>query len=644
MLSASGLIMPDNSAVHIAIVLFTGLISGWICKKLNISILIGYLVVGTIIGPGCLDLTATRAHKIRQENRKAQSYLDSEYNTENLPEENMTGVPGEIDPAKGVSVSGETASEIAETPNSEKSLTFSEADIDKDLEEQLRREREEDDVLEKYAEFGVLLLLFAIGIEFSLDKLMAMAYYMFVGGLLQMVLTCSVITLFFYLLGLSWTAGIVSGCVIALSSTALVYKSMEEAYRANTRDGRATLGVLLFQDVALVPVLLLLPLLFKSENIEEPVFAVCDNQWIDMVVKTLIFGGAVIFGRLIIARFFIPQLAKFRTNELVILFAIVVLIGMCLLATCLGLPDAIGALAAGFMLGENRLTSQIDALVLPFREAYSAIFFISLGMLMDFAFVIDHPIHCFVAFICIIALKWMTSWVSLMACGMKSRTALGFGLCISQVGELAFMILALAFSANAIEGNAYHTILFVSVTSLVITPNMVLFALNKICPLKGGDEKEELSDKASQVLEEKLARGEGHSIVVGVGHIGARLAERLASQGKTVAMIDFSPVNLHKFAQMGFTTVVGSGSDSVVLQEAGITQAKIVVITVPDDNLALAVVRACNQLNPGATIICRARYRLNIRLIHNAGAKMVVCEENDVCEKMLRLVSIPDAV
>ena len=160
-----------------------------------------------------------------------------------------------------------------------------------------------------------------------------------------------------------------------------------------------------------------------------------------------------------------------------ILYAIVVLAGMCVVASALGLTPALGALAAGIVLGENRLTHQIDALVLPFREAFSAMFFISLGMLTDFSYVFHHPSTCFLALVGAVAFKALCATFALRACGMDKRGALAFGVSISQIGELAFMLLSVAFNAKAINETTYNTMLFVSVASLVLTPNMVKIAL-----------------------------------------------------------------------------------------------------------------------------------------------------------------------
>lgn len=615
----------------------SGLAGAWIFKKFKFSTLIGFLLVGTIIGPGCLDLTGVRAHRQQKERIAAEKEeamdnavvviakdnagADSSREMKNL--DDLVAVPGPVADLDEPGSIGERVEKISRTMTEK-------AKADRAI---LEKETDEE-ALNLFAEFGVILLLFAIALEFSLDKFLAMARYMFVGGVLQMTLCIVPLAFLCHAVGLNWGAGIVIGCVVALSSTALVYKSMDECDQADTKNGRATLGVLLFQDIALVPMLLLVPMLFSNSG-RDPAEYWGGSPWIDMPVKSLIFCGIVIAGRLFIKHFLVPRLVRLKTNELVILFAIVVLLQMCTLANMLNLTPALGALAAGVMLGENRLTHQIDALVLPMRESFSALFFISLGMLMDFAHVFQHPILCFGALVLVIAFKCAASSLAMMACGMDRKSAFGFGLSISQVGELAFMLLAIAYSAKALPLNVYNTLLFVSVASLVITPNMVKFDLSKVPVIADKQEKTGLDPTIKMFLK----NGHEHVIVIGLGHIGATLACQLETMGNSLALIDFNPLNLQTFAQQGIPTFAGDGADHDLLESAGIRKAKLVLVVVPDDRQSLNIVRACRDHNTSCVILARSRYSLNIGALKRAGAQLVICEEANVCDKLMTMIT-----
>ena len=582
--------MSELIVFHVTVIIVAGLVAGWICKKLGVSILIGYMLAGSILGPSVLNIAGT-------------SHSD---------EANSATVASVI---------------VQQSLNEGQPASMDEGQINESIIERAT----EDIALETVAEFGVMLLLFAIGIEFSLDRILAMLRYMFIGGVAQMLLTGVPAALLRHALGLPWNSSIIIACVISLSSTALVYKSMEEEGVASTHRAKATVGVLLFQDLALVPLLLLIPVL-SGGGMPTP------EYWGGLALKSLLFCAVVVLGKIIVATLIVPHLAQLRASELIILFVLSVLFGLCGLAIALGLTPALGALAAGLILAENRLTHQIDALILPFREAFSAIFFISLGMLLDFSYVCSCPLPCLGALAAVILLKTIGGALALKTCGFKTRSALGFGFCLAQVGELAFMLLTAAYVAHAVPQNAYNTVLFVSVASLVITPNLVHWGL-KFASAEGDLV---LNSDAGRVADPPQRNKKGvveHIIIVGAGHIGAHLGARLETMGKSVCLIDFSPINLQRFAQEGFTTISGDAASPRILQKAGIEKAAMVYITVPDDMIALNIVRSCHELNPAATVLCRARYRLNIKPLQRAGAEMVVCEETNVCNALLKLVS-----
>lgn len=625
--------MENIFILHIAIILCAGLVAGWICKRWNASPLIGYLVVGALIGPGGFDLTGSKEmEKALNEAVEQAAELDPNFaETRRLSvDASAASAVSQTEPKEPVAL-GKTE----KTPN-ERQLAEELAEREQHVAEIQEEIRKDEFAFEATTEFGVLLLLFAIGIEFTFDKLAATARYMFVGGSLQMGLTILISIVANMLFGMSLTSSFVLGCVVALSSTALVYRSVQDVGQADTKRAQATVGLLIFQDLALVPLLLILPKILGAGAEEgNGWFA---NSWVDMAAKSGAFCAVVVLSKWANVKLIVPRLAALRSNELVILFAVFALLGMCCVAEALGLTPALGALAAGVALGENRLTRQIDALVTPFREAFSAIFFISLGMMTDFSYVWQHPALCAGALVGAVALKWAAAATALRVCGMDFRGALGFGLSISQVGELAFMILTLAYAQGALSDVAYQTMLFVSVASLALTPNMVKFGLTKL----GMQPEAPEIGRADADLDPDLAAAinskGGHAVVIGVGHIGGSLAEELTALGKSVCLIDMNPVNLQPFAQRGIATVQGDGSDPEILRQAGAGRAEIIAVTTPRDDVALNVVKSCQQANPTSVILARARYRLNVQPMKRSGAEFVFCEENKICDELLNLL------
>lgn len=643
--------MSEYFTLSVAIILFSGFIAGVVCKRLKTSPLIGYLIVGAIIGPGCLDLTNANAYKnaMQSEQDRVEFAEKSRENAQKLAEEAKERRQQEKaencrQTAPLVQQNLELRREVAELEqelSNQKSRTEA-ALLTGDTfqiysSEELAKMTEGRAALEGATEFGVQLLLFSIGIEFTFAQLTATAKYMFVGGALQMGCTIGLAILICMLFHMPWTAGLALGSVVALSSTALVYKSLGDLGQADTKRAQATLGMLIFQDIALVPLLLVLPIVLGCGS-EEEVQYWFGNPWIDMTLKSAAFCIIVVLLKVMNYTTVIPRLAALRSNDLVILFAIVVLVGMCLVAEALGLTPALGALAAGVVLGENRLTHQIDSLVLPFREAFSAMFFISLGMLTDFGYVFQHPLTCLLALLGAIAFKAMCATLALRVCGMDRRGALAYGVSISQIGELAFTLLAVAYAAGAINDASYNTMLFVSVGSLVVTPNLVKLAMTRFGMPPETKEVSKADADVSPELFRAITNAKGHSIIVGAGPIGSSLASTLVAAKRSVCLIDFNPVNLQPFNQNGTPTVTGDGADHEILRRAGIGRAELVFVTVPRDDLAVAIVKSARALNPTAVVAVRVRYRMNVALVRRAGAELVLCEENTIADEMVRLL------
>lgn len=635
--------MDELFVLNISIILFSGFVAGVICKYFKASPLIGYLVVGALIGPGGLDLTRTREYQKELEAEKARiAQVEEERaatleNYQKLEEASKTESK-DFRPDSVVQENVNLRREISEIKNElEKQWKQGETLTHVVHNSELERMHEGHYALEAANEFGVLLLLFAIGIEFTFAQLASTAKYMFVGGTLQMGLTIGLGIAVCIIFKLSWIAGLALGSVVALSSTALVYKSFGDLGQADTKRAQATLGLLIFQDVALVPLLLILPIVLGAGDSETSAYWF-GNPWVDMALKSTLFCAIVLALKKGSRLFIVPFLANLRSNDVVILYAIVVLAGMCVVASALGLTPALGALAAGIVLGENRLTHQIDALVLPFREAFSAMFFISLGMLTDFSYVFHHPGTCILALVGAVAFKALCATFALRACGMDKKGALAFGVSISQIGELAFMLLSVAFNAQAINETTYNTMLFVSVASLVLTPNMVKIALTKFGMPPEEPEANKSDEDISPALVRAINNAKSHAVIVGAGPMGRTVAKTLLVRGRSVCLVDLNPVNLQPFKQSGVPTVQGNGMDYEVLQHAGIGRAQLVFVTAPNDAVSLEIVKSARALNPTVAIAARTRFGVNVAPLERAGAQLVLCEEETIAADMVVLL------
>lgn len=524
--------------VDLLIVLAAGLLAGAACKHLGFSLLVGYLVVGGLIGNGVLGL-------VTQENHE----------------------------------------------------------------------------LEYLARSGALLLLFSVGIEFSLEELVRLSRYFLIGGTVQMVLVAVPLTATCMAFGMTWNAAILAGSAGALSSTILVFKALAEWGQTATPHGRRAVGILLFQDVALVPLMLLVPLLTKTG--QPPSIA----AYAVLAGKSLIFVAGVVLLRQWTRRWGVPILARLRSVELVVLFALSLLGGACWAAFHLGLPPAIGALAAGIMLSGNRLSKQVDTIVLPFRETFAAVFFVTLGTLLNPLAFLQEPLLLIAGLAGILVLKTAAATLALRLTGLRWSASLGMGLGLAQLGEFSFLVLAEGVGQGVISSVDYNRMLFVALGTLILTPPLLKFGLRWTGMPDEHDEVEQASFRAQATQ---------HAIVIGVGPIGRQVASRLELMGVDVCLLDLSPINLHAFAQQGFHTVAGDARDPQVLQRADAAHCDLAVVSVPDDDVANHVVRTLRGLNPTAAIVVRCRYQANTDLSKKAGASAVISEEAETSGALLR--------
>ncbi len=541
---ASGLI------AELLVVLAAGLVAGILCKRYRVSLLVGYLIVGSLIGAGGLHLLGQQRHE-----------------------------------------------------------------------------------MEQLAETGAFFLLFAVGIEFSLEELAKLARFMLTGGAAQMALVAIPLTLVAHAMGLSWPGAILAGTAGALSSTVLVFGALRELGQTRTPHGRRGLAVLLFQDVALVPLLLLVPLLTGSGP--KPTAM----SYVLLALRSSLFVSGVIVLRAMVRRFLVPMLTRLRAVEIVVLFSLCMLGGVCWVAYLLGLPPAVGALASGLALSGNRLSRQIDSILLPFRETFSAVFFVTLGMLLQPGLFLKEPILLTAGLLGILFLKTLAATVAMRLTGLPWKAALGMGAGLSQLGEFSFLLVAQGMSQNLISATDYNRMLFIALGSLILTPFLLRWGLalaNQV------DHSDEVALSALPIDAE-----EHRAVVIGIGPIGRQVSSRLETMGMEVTLIDLSTVNLQPFAQLGFATYAGDARDVTLLERAKVRRCFLAVVCVPSDEIAEQIVRTLRNLHTELNIVVRCRLEAHIPKLRQAGADKVVSEEAEatnpiiqICEEMTRYTSL----
>ncbi len=476
--------------------------------------------------------------------------------------------------------------------------------------------------LEIVARTGALLLLFAVGIEFSLQELVSLGRYFLVGGPVQMLLAAAPVAVVSLYFGMPWQGALLIASAAALSSTVLVFKGIAELGQLEAPAGRRAVAILLFQDVALVPLVLLTPML--SGQGDPPTVA----DFAQLAVKSAVFVASFALVRWLMGKWAIKLLAELRSTELVCLFAVVMLGGACLAAVQLDLPAALGALAAGVAFSGSRISHQIDSILLPFRETFAAVFFVTLGALMRPAVFLDEPFLMSLGLVGMIVVKCAAAAIALKFVGLSWSSALGMGLGLAQLGEFSFLLLSGGFLGGVITELDYNRTLMIALGTLVLTPLLLRVGVRWI----RGDERE-------TTVELPQRNGEASNVlVIGAGPIGRDVATFLETSGWNVTVVDLSPVNLQRFAQQGFRTLAGDAREADTLHRAGVDRMRLAIVCLPDDETATEVTAAVRAAQPTCAVIVRCRYLLNMSAARAAGAAQVVSEEAEAARAILSCV------
>jgi CPA2 family monovalent cation:H+ antiporter-2 len=471
------------------------------------------------------------------------------------------------------------------------------------------------------AEAGVFLLLFSIGLEFSLSDLWRLGRHLVIGGGAQMLLVAVPVAAYLTRTGMAWQPAVLVASAVSFSSTVLVFKTLAEWGHSSRPHGQRAIGVLLFQDAALVPLLLVVPLLTASGT------DVGFSEYATLTGVSLVFIVGVILLQRALSTWLIPRFTRYRSPELVVLFTLCVLGGVTFAAWKMGLPPAIGAFAAGLIFSGNRWSHQIDSLVLPFRETFSAIFFVSLGLLFDPQPVLNAPSATVGVLSALLVLKGFAAAVALRLTGLTWRSSFGMGVGLAHVGEFAFVLILLGAESGILSADDSQRVSTLAIASLMLTPVLLKTGLGWIRETERAD----VMDEAAHPLTGKL-----HSaVVIGAGPVGLRVSAHLETIGRDVCLVDLSPINLQPFAQQGMDTVAGDATDQSVLELADAGKADFVVISLPDDQTAIRVVKAVRSLNTHCFLLVRCRYESNVATMKKQGASAAVSEEVEVCKSLL---------
>jgi CPA2 family monovalent cation:H+ antiporter-2 len=477
------------------------------------------------------------------------------------------------------------------------------------------------------AEFGVVFLMFSIGLEFSLAQLYAMRRIVLGLGGLQVIITMGVVMMVSVSLGLSWETSLVVAGAIAMSSTAIVSKMLVERLDLNSRHGRLAVGVLLFQDIAVVPLLVLIP------TIATPAESFTYLIGIALIKAAVLLGILFVFGKNIMNRWF-GIVARQRSRELFVMNVLMVTLLLAFITKMAGLSYALGAFIAGMLISETRFRYQVESDIASFRDILMGLFFITIGMLLDVRELIAHlPIVTLVV-IGMIAFKSLVIAGLARAFKYEPGVAVRAGVTLAQAGEFSFVLLSLGTEHQIISGAVLQIVLGASLITMVIAPFIIQHNL-KIAEFFARsytrNRKHQIEDIAHAGDQLK-----DHVIICGFGRSGQYLSRFLKEEKIPFIALDIDPARVQEAASAGEQVMYGDAGKRIVLNAAGGARAKALIISYDDPPSAIKILHLVNDYFPGLPVVVRTVDDTNMERFRDAGASEVVPE---VLEGSLMLAS-----
>ncbi len=486
--------------------------------------------------------------------------------------------------------------------------------------------------IEVLAEIGVILLLFTIGIEFSLTQLKASRRVLLLSGPLQICGVLLFVAIGGLLTGLSIQETIFWGFLLSLSSTAIVLKALGERGEMDTHHGRSTIGILLFQDLAVVPMILITPLLGNEQT-----------GGINAIILTLGQAGLVVFVIIVAARILTPRLlehiVRTKSRELFLLTIIVLGLGTAWVTSLTGLSLALGAFLAGLLISESQYSHQALAEVLPFRDSFNSLFFVSIGMLIDLRVLATHPILIMSLIVAVLIGKFLTGAGAALVAGSPLRSGILTGVALSQVGEFAFILAQKGQQAELLEAQAYNIFLSVCVLSMIITPFLIQWAPRLA---KRAEALQRIhhwfGHKGSTYTATTHLKIRDHVIIVGYGLNGRNLARVLQDVEIPYLVLDLDAEVVQAATSRGVHIQYGEATNPTVLKHVRIEEARAIVIATSDPFGVRRIVQLARELNPDLHIVVRTRYIKELEELHDLGANEVIPEEFETSIEIFTLV------
>jgi len=479
------------------------------------------------------------------------------------------------------------------------------------------------------AEFGVVFLMFSIGLEFSLPKLIAMKRLVFGFGTLQVLFSILIVMAAAWFLDLNWRIGFVLGGALAMSSTAIVIKLLAERLEFNSEHGRQIIGILLFQDLMVIPLLIIVPALGSSFDFESET-----NDLIIALVKIAIALAVIlVFGQKLM-RPWLHIVAQQRSSELFVLNVLLITLGLAWITQTAGLSLELGAFLAGMLISETEYRYQVEEDIKPFRDVLLGLFFVTIGMLLDVQFVVQDFLWISLILIALIVLKTGVIVGLSRLFGADLSVAFRTGMNLAQAGEFGFVLLAQASTLGIIDNAILQPTLAAMVLSLFIAPFLIEYSEAIIRRSYSSDwmyKAMQITSIAAQTISQQ-----NHVIICGYGRSGQSVAKVLEQESVGFVALDLDPKRINEARKAGESVVYGDAARREVLIAAGLLRAKVLVVSYHDMVSTLKILKHVQELRPELSVIAKVRDESEVDILKKAGVTEVVSE---IVEGSLMLAS-----
>lgn len=492
--------------------------------------------------------------------------------------------------------------------------------------------------IELMAEIGVVLLMFTIGLELSVHHLVRIRKVVFLGGFMQLVLTALLVYIGLRWTSHTWQSSLFFGLCVALSSTAIVLKLLQDRSEITSYYGRTVLGILIFQDLVVVPLILLAPILGgQSTDVAN------DVMW--LAIKSVFVLGFVFVGHKWVMPWVLHKIAMTKNQELFLMSILLFCLSLSMLTASIGMSLVFGAFLAGMMIAESEYSHTAFGTLIPFRDTFTSFFFVSIGMMLNMSFVLENIWIVSLAVVGVIVVKALVAGATAFLLGHSFVGTVTVGLALSQVGEFSFVLAREGEKANLINNQFFQLFLGVAVVSMIISPFLIQsshglarFMLKFTLP-------KWWVDGLFPLAQAEIPEMKNHIVIIGKDARSKNLSQMINKMGLPNVAIVFDPTSVQERIVKGENVVFGDAAQSSILQSAYVHNADIVIVSVGDLIASLLIVERIRDLNKFAHIIVRTKDVDDIDELYKLGANQVLPEKFETAielfEQTLKKMLVP---